>query len=328
VAGELLQVDHRAPSAAVAEALGIIGADTGLARVLEQVHQVADRPTAVLLRGETGTGKELIARVLHLLSHRRHRPFVVANCAAIPHELLESEAFGHVRGAFTGAVSDHAGWFESADAGTLLLDEVGDLHLDLQAKILRVLEDGGFRRVGASRTQRNRARIVASTHQPLERWIEEGRFREDLYYRLLVYPIELPPLRERREDIPALACHFLRSFGESHGRTGPRLSPSALALLVRQEWPGNVRELRNCMERLVLTCPRPVCEERDLLPLLCRRTANGNGGVEPLKDVERRAIEEALLRCGGNRTHAAKALGIGRRTLQNKLKAFGHDGEG
>jgi two-component system response regulator AtoC len=300
----------------------IVGQQTGLAEVMALVRKVATVDAPVLLRGETGTGKEVIARAIHRQSPRCRRPFVVANCAAIPRELMESEMFGHVRGAFTGAVADHAGFFETAGRGTLLLDEIGDLNLDLQAKILRVLEDGSFRKVGSSTMLRNRARIIASTHQPLEELMAESRFREDLFYRLNVLLITLPPLRERREDIPALARRFLRQA--RGGRPEPALREDALALLKDHPWWGNLRELRNCMEQAALVVTGPEIAANDLLPLLHRRTARPEADlVRPLDQIEYDAIIAALDRFGGNRTRAAEALGIGRRTLQNKLKLYG-----
>lgn len=301
----------------------IIGEDAGLQQVMTQVRLVAPSDATVLLRGETGTGKEVIARAIHRLSPRRGRPFVVANCAAIPRELMESEMFGHRRGAFTGAVNDHAGFFETAGAGTLLLDEIGDLDLDLQAKILRVLEDGSYRKVGSATNQRNRARVIASTHQPLERLMESGRFREDLFYRLNVFIIELPPLRARLDDLPALAMHFLRRAVSGRAERPPRLDDGAVALLRQHPWRGNLRELRNLMERVALICTGDTVTANDLDPLLHRRAAGAEElPALPLFELERRAIAAALARHGGNRTHAATALGIGRRTLQNKLKQY------
>lgn len=302
----------------------IIGDARGLRAVMDLVRQVASSDTTVLIRGETGSGKEVIARAIHRFSPRAHKLMVVANCAAIPHDLMESEMFGHVRGAFTGAVSDHAGYFEAAGTGTLLLDEIGDLDLDLQAKILRVLEDGRFRRVGGSSSLVNRARVIASTHQPLESLMEEGRFREDLYYRLNVLPIHIPPLRERRGDIPEMARQFLRQSCRGRRPDVPTLEPEALEALCTHPWWGNVRELRNCMERLALTVSRPRIHVVDVRPLLARRTPRpADANIQPLKSLEKQAIRDALARYGGNRTKAASALGIGRRTLQNKLKSFG-----
>lgn len=302
----------------------IVGEQTGLKAVMELVRRVADTDTTVLLRGETGTGKEVIARAIHRLSPRRHKPFVVANCAAIPRELMESEMFGHTRGAFTGAVANHAGFFETAGGGTLLLDEIGDLNMDLQSKILRVLEDGSYRKVGSSTALNNRARIIASTHQPLESLMEGERFREDLFYRLNVFPIELPPLRARMEDVPALARHFLHLASRGRHSGDPVLSEGALKALQEHPWWGNLRELRNCMERLAITVPGPAITAEDVRMFLHQRSAPQDElPARPLKDLERQAIISALERMGGNRTKAAEALGIGRRTLQNKLKLYG-----
>ena len=302
----------------------IVGERTGLAGVMDLVRRVASSDTTVLLRGETGTGKEVIARAIHRLSPRRRKPFIVANCAAIPRELMESEMFGHVRGAFTGAVASHAGFFETAGGGTLLLDEIGDLNLDLQAKILRVLEDGSYRRVGSSASLRNRARILASTHQPLEKLMEQGRFREDLFYRLNVFPIEVPALRSRLEDLPALSRHFLRIASRGRRSGEPVITEDAMKALEEHPWWGNLRELRNFMERLALTVSGPKITVDDVQMFLHQRPDQGVRHLDlPLKDLERHAILATLERCRGNRTKAAAALGIGRRTLQNKLKAYG-----
>jgi DNA-binding NtrC family response regulator len=301
----------------------IIGERTGLKAAMSLVKLVADSDTTVLLRGETGTGKEVIARAIHRLSQRRPRPFVVANCAAIPRELMESEMFGHRKGAFTGAIADHSGFFETTGNGTLLLDEIGDLNLDLQAKILRVLEDGSYRKVGSSTTLRNRARIIASTHQPLEKMMQEGRFREDLFYRLNVMPILLPPLRERKEDIPEFARYFLRICARGNHSREMDLTDEAVAVLEDHPWRGNLRELRNCMERLAIAAPGRTIEAEDVRLLLHHRPAEEQDfPIRQLRDLERRAIMATLERLDGNRTKAAEALGIGRRTLQNKLKQY------
>ena len=302
----------------------IIGERTSLRNVMDLVGRVAGSDTTVLLRGETGTGKEVIARAIHRLSPRRLRPFVVANCAAIPRELMESEMFGHTKGAFTNAVADHAGFFETAGIGTLLLDEIGDLNMDLQAKILRVLEDGSYRKVGSTTTIYNRARIVASTHQPLEKLMEVGRFREDLFYRLNVMPIHLPSLHERAEDIPELAMHFLRIYAGGNRAREPVLTEETFAILKEHPWRGNLRELKNCMERLAITAPGRTIGADDIRLLLHHRPAGEiDLSVRPLRDLERQAIIAALENLQGNRTKAAEALGIGRRTLQNKLKRYG-----
>lgn len=301
----------------------IIGKRTGLKIAMDLAERVAGSDTTVLLRGETGTGKEVIARAIHRLSPRRHRPFVVANCAAIPRELMESEMFGHTRGAFSGAVAEHAGFFETAGTGTLLLDEIGDLNMDLQAKILRALEDGSYRKVGSTTTLYNRARIIASTHQPLEKMMEEGRFREDLFYRLNVMPITIPPLRERTEDIPEFAMHFLRIYAQGNSAHGTVLTEDAIAVLKSHPWRGNLRELRNCMERLAITASGRAIDAGDVRQLLHHRPPEERElPVRRLEETERQAIIAALEKFDGNRTRTAEALGIGRRTLQNKLKQY------
>ena len=302
----------------------IIGERTGLKRTMEHVRSVADSDTTVLLRGETGTGKEVIARKIHRLSLRRNRPIVVANCAAIPRELMESEMFGHVKGSFTNAISEHVGVFETAGDGTLLLDEIGDLDYGLQSKILRVLENGTFKKVGAKKIQNSHARIIASTHQYLEKLIEEDRFREDLYYRLNVFPITLPPLRHRREDIPELARHFLRISAMGSRKRLAEIGDDAINILVDYPWPGNVRELKNFMERLAISMAGRTISADDVRMFLQQPAAGKQQfQVCELKEIEKQAIIAALDKFEGNRTKAAEVLGIGRRTLQNKLRSYG-----
>jgi DNA-binding NtrC family response regulator len=302
----------------------IVGERTGLRGVMELVHQVADSDTTVLLRGETGTGKEVIAREIRRHSARAKKPFVVANCAAIPRELMESEMFGHVRGSFTGAIADRAGFFETAGDGTLMLDEIGDLDYGLQAKILRVLEDGSFRKIGGNAPQSSRTRVIASTHQNLERLMEEGRFREDLFYRLNVFPINIPPLRHRKEDIPQLARHFLQAGSRGMRGIETEIVDDAIKVLVEYPWPGNVRELKNLMERLALTMAGKRIGAADVSVYLGQKPAyRQESEVLPLWETERRAIITALGRFSGNRTKTAEALEISRRGLQNKLKSYG-----
>ncbi len=302
----------------------MIGERTGLRMAMELVHSVADSDTTVLLRGETGSGKEVIARAIHRLSSRNKRPFIVANCAAIPRELMESEMFGHVKGSFTGAISEHAGVFETAGDGTLLLDEIGDLDYGLQAKILRALENGIFKKVGAKTPQNSHARIIASTHQPLEKLMEDNRFREDLYYRLNVFPITLPPLRHRREDIPELARYFLRNGAIGSRKKLAEIGDDAVAMLVDYPWPGNVRELKNFMERLAISMAGRTITADDVRMFL-QQPAVGKQEfqVRELSEIEKQAIVAALDKFDGNRTKAAEVLGIARRTLQNKLKSYG-----
>ena len=302
----------------------VVGEKTGLKSVMELVYQVSDSDTTVLLRGETGTGKEVIARRIRKLSERGKRPFVVADCAAIPKDLMETEMFGHLKGAFTGAIADHAGVFETAGDGTLLLDEIGDMNYDLQAKILRVLENGSYRRIGAKAPQNSRARILASTHQNLERLIEEKRFREDLYYRLNVFPITIPPLRHRKEDIPDFARFFLHEGARGSRGNLTEIDDGGISVLFDYPWPGNVRELKNFMERLAITMSGKTITADDVSGYLGKQSAGMKEfEVRPLKDIEKQAIMAALDKFEGNRTKAAEALGISRRGLQNKLKSYG-----
>ena len=305
----------------------IVGAELGLAPVMARLRRAAKSDVNVLVRGETGTGKELVALALHWSSRRRDGPFVVANCAAIPTELMESELFGHVRGSYTGAVSDHSGFFEAAADGTLLLDEIGDLHINLQAKILRVVEDGSFHRVGSAQPVRNRARLIAATNQPLELLMQHGRFRDDLFFRLDVLTIDIPPLRERRQDVPDLVRHFLVRAQERLALPIPALSPDAMSMLMDYGWPGNVRELRNVVERLMLNSTQVIQRVHVEHLLTSRTTGVPANAVRPLALVERDAIVHALRHFDGNRTRAAEALGIGRRTLQYKIREYGLDGQ-
>jgi transcriptional regulator with GAF, ATPase, and Fis domain len=294
------------------------------------VHQVAGTDTTVLIAGESGTGKELIARALHSGSLRQEMPFVPVNCAAIPEELLESELFGHVRGAFTGAHTARAGMFQLADGGTLFLDEVGDMPLVLQAKLLRVLQDQLVRPVGSDRTQRVDVRVIAATNKHLAKAVEKGAFREDLFYRLQVIPIQLPPLRARRSDIPLLLQHFLEKMNRKYGRNMD-LTPEALVHLWEYDWPGNVRELENIVERLVVLSedntitiehlPASVrafiSEKKIPTPTFDGNELNLQKAVELF---ENRLIDEALRRTNGNRSAAAQILGLKRTTLLSKLR--------
>jgi len=306
----------------------IVGTDPKIKRILEIVDQVADSTATVLVSGESGTGKEMIARAIHQGSARLGQPFVTLNCAAIPEQLLESELFGYVKGAFTGAQGTKVGKFEAADRGTLFLDEIGDMSLPLQAKILRVLQEGTFEPVGSNKTKQVDVRIVAATNRNLARMVEDGTFREDLYYRLNVIALELPPLRERKGDIPKLCVHFLEKCRV--GKTAlQEFSPEAMELLQAHPWPGNIRELENCILRLALLVPRAVAEPPDVRPLLGaagphRQQAGASSAatVRPLEDLEREAIVAALDHFEGNRTTAAQALGISVRKLQYKIKEY------
>ncbi len=310
----------------------LLGRSPAMRALLGQLEQVAATRSTVLLMGESGTGKELAARALHYNSDRAERPFVVIDCAAIPETLQESELFGHTRGAFTGAVAAKRGLFEEAHGGTLFLDEVGDLSAATQAKLLRVLQEGTIRRLGDTRTIQVDARIIAATNRDLPAEVRAGRFREDLFFRLNVLPLRLPPLRERPEDIPLLTEHFLRRFAAETGRPVRQIAPPALDCLMAYRWPGNVRELEHAIERAVLLSQGEALEVGDLPPAV---QGGGGQGVEeaPLSlreavarlnaDLERGLIRRALARTGGNRTEAAVLLGISRRALLYKLKEYG-----
>jgi two-component system response regulator AtoC len=304
----------------------IVGGSPPMRELFGLIEKVAPTRSAVLVTGETGTGKELVARAIHRLSPRGGRLFVPLNCAAIPSELLESELFGHVRGAFSGAQSDREGKFATADGGTLFLDEIGDMDQRLQAKLLRALEEGVIEPVGSNRRVRVDVRIVSSTNRDLEVAIREGRFREDLFYRLNVFRLHLPPLRERKEDVPALAASFLRDFGRELGKGPLGLRPPATAALEGYAWPGNVRELRNLMERAAVLVGGSEVGE-DLVRTLLPPTQEGRDGDldldAALAEVERKTILRALAATNDDKPAAASLLGIGERTLWTKLKKHG-----
>jgi DNA-binding NtrC family response regulator len=309
---------------------GLVAESRPMQAALDLVARVAEHNTTVLITGESGTGKEVIARAIHRASPRAGRAFVGINCAAIPESLLESELFGHVRGAFTGASADKAGLFDQADGGTLLLDEIGELPGPLQAKLLRVLQEGEIRRVGDQKTRRVDVRVLAATARDLAAEVAAGRFREDLFYRLNVVAIELPPLRERREDIAPLARHFVARLAQRFGRP-LALSDVAVAWLGEQEWRGNVRELENAIERAVVLTDEEILEPENFAPVPPLRTAERGPGGEAgtLKDVveatERQAIAAALEASGGNRRAAAQRLDVSLRTLFYKMSRYGLD---
>lgn len=305
----------------------ILGKSPQMQRLLEQVAQVARTDATVLIEGESGTGKELSARAIHGNSARAEGPFVPVNCAALPESLLESELFGHIKGAFTGAGTTRKGLFEEADRGTILLDEIGDTTLAMQAKLLRVLQDGEIRRVGSSTPIRVDVRVLAATNKSLQEMVRAGTFREDLFYRLNVVSLRVPPLRERREDIVDLAHHFLKRSRERLGKPVVEFTREALELLQRHPWPGNVRELENAVERAVVLCPENRIRPEDLPPAVRDRSAaivagSGYPGLS-LRDAEREHILTTLRECHGNQAKAAELLGIGRNTLWRKLKEYG-----
>ena len=310
----------------------MVGQSPALTEIRDQIARVAPTNGRVLILGESGTGKELIARAVHKMSHRAKNSFVKVNCAAIPEELIESELFGSDRGAFTGAVKTRDGKFLQADGGTLFLDEIGDMSLSVQAKVLRALEQGEFERVGGAKTFRVDVRVIAATNKNLHAEVEQGKFREDLYFRLNVIPLTAPPLRERREDIPALAEHFLNAYAEENGFLPKALSAEARDLLLQYDWPGNIRELKNLVERLSIMVSGDTIYPEDLPTLDGMSIPRQPGSFPDLgagktlrqvrEAVERHYIAEALERHKGNVTRASNALGIERTNLHKKIKQY------
>jgi DNA-binding NtrC family response regulator len=292
---------------------------------MAQVERVAASETRVSILGETGTGKELIARTLHERSPRRAGPFVTLNCAAVPAELIESELFGHEKGAFTGAALRHAGKFEQAHRGTLVLDEIGDMPLAMQAKLLRVLEEGEVERVGGDRPIAVDARVLVATLRNLDELVESGHFRQDLYHRIYVFPLRLPPLRERLEDIPVLVEHFARQIADQNGWKPKIFAPEAIEELRRYNWPGNVRELRNVVERLLLLCD--ACVDRDAVEMVLPASGRASHGAlaERVEAFEREAVLAELERHGFQMTETAKALGLERSHLYKKCQQLSID---
>jgi transcriptional regulator with GAF, ATPase, and Fis domain len=316
----------------------LVGVSEPIRQVLDFVRKVADSDSTVMIQGESGTGKELVARMLHFNSLRRDRPLVPVNCGAIPENLLESELFGHEKGAFTGATNTRMGRFELANGGTIFLDEIGEMSLSLQVKLLRVLQERAFERVGGNRTIQVDVRIVAATNQDLESLVEEKRFRQDLFYRLNVIPIVIPPLRERRSDIPLLIDHFLARFNQTKHTAISGIEPDALRLLANYDWPGNIRELENMVERLVVLKKQGRLLVSDLPEKICRKQAApelteqfiqfSEDGINLSREVEqyeKHLIVEALRKANGVTTKAAQLLQLNRTTLVEKLKRRGVD---
>jgi DNA-binding NtrC family response regulator len=308
----------------------IVGRHPSMVKIYELIAQVAQTPATVLITGESGTGKELIARAIHRQGPRREQPFVAVNLAAIPEPLLESELFGHEKGAFTGAYQKKLGKFELAHGGSLFLDEVGSLRVDLQAKLLRVLQEREVERLGSTRSMKVNVRILAATNLDLKRAVRERAFREDLYYRLNVVPVEVPPLREHREDIPLLVEHFIRKYNREFGKEVHGISPGALPMLMNYPWPGNVRELENIIERSVALATGPVIHLKDLpLDLALSNHAAPGAPDAPLslrqarEQFELQFILRALERVDWNQSKAARLLGLHRNTLIAKLAAWG-----
>ncbi len=324
--------------AAVSQSLSgrqLVGNGPAARKLLEEIRRVAPYKTGVLISGESGTGKELVARTVHELSPRREHPWVAINCSAIPRDLMESELFGYVKGAFTGATQNRLGRLEQAQGGTLFLDEIGDLDLGLQAKLLRVIQEREYSPVGSDQVRTVDVRFIAASNRDLKELVREGKFREDLYYRLDVYNIVVPPLRERLEDIPLLAQTFLQQLAADTGKDVKGFTPAALEVLNRYTWPGNVRELRNTVERSLLSAHGEWIDAVDLPNAIAGTAAHGGGeGLAPemagaqdldawLAEVERRAIQQALAQTHGVQAHAAKKLGITERSLWHRIKKLG-----
>jgi len=332
-----LEVENRALRARVDRRFVIVGESSAIGRLREQIAMAAPTNGRVLISGENGTGKELVARHIHLLSQRQEKPFIEVNCAAIPEELIESELFGHTRGAFTGAVADRRGKFELAHSGTLFLDEIGDMSLKTQAKVLRALQEQVIEPVGGQHSVRVDVRIIAATNKDLLDEIRAGRFREDLFFRLNVIPIHVPPLRERGDDVVLLARHFITEIAREYGRRLKQLTPEAEAVLHAFRWPGNVRELRNVIERVMIMVPGEQISAADLAFLGVSSPAHVRGvgaasllpasEVLPLysarDDWEREYIRAALAACDGNISRTADVLGVERSNLYRKMKGLG-----
>ena len=326
--GQIPEQDARQPTPSI-ETTDLIGNSPTMQQLLNTVALVAPTDTTVLILGESGTGKELVADTVHTNSERGQKPLVKVNCAALPENLLESELFGHEKGAFTGAIAKRKGRFEVANGGTIFLDEIGEIPLSVQVKLLRVLQEQQFEPVGSSKTMSVDVRVIAATNRNLEEEVEQGRFREDLFYRLNVFPIRVPPLRERKEDIAMLAEHFLTKFSAKHKRQIKGFTPRSLDLMMRYEWKGNIRELENSVERSVILCR----EEYIAPPHLPAPIQSLGSDAEPdvpdpesgitLKEMEKQLILSTLKQFDGNRTKTAETLGISRRSLQMKLKEYG-----
>jgi DNA-binding NtrC family response regulator len=306
----------------------LIGSSSGMQSVYETIRRVAGFKSTVLVTGESGTGKEMVVRAIHELSPRSGGPFIAINCAAVPASLLESELFGHERGAFTGAQVRSTGYFEAASQGTLFIDEIGELDINLQAKLLRALETGTITPVGSPREKPVDVRVIAATNADLQMAVEDKRFRPDLFYRLNVVRIHVPPLRERLEDLPALVRHLLERLCREHGLAVPEIEPGAMSALQRYSWPGNVRELRNTLESILILGQKPVVTEADLPPQVrkageANALGSGTGGMIDLDAAEKATLEKALRQSAGDRVRAAELLNISVRTMYRKMARYG-----
>ncbi len=314
-----------APARVPASRGGLIGESRAIQGVLRAIEKAAHAKATILISGESGTGKELAARAIHYSSPRASAPFVPVNCGSIPEDLLESELFGHVKGAFTGARESRAGFFQTADGGTIFLDEIGDTSLPMQAKLLRVLQNGEIYMVGSSRPHEVDVRVLAATNKDLHKLVDNRVFREDLFFRLNVITVSMPPLREREDDVLLLASHFTRKFSEELGRPVPRFSDKALQVLRKYHWPGNVRELENLVQRLAVMTEGKMIDVPDLPSTMRFSLSRGAGLNRTLAEVEVEHIRRVVESVGGNKTKAAEILGIDRKTLREKLKSQGAD---
>ncbi len=319
---EMLQIQQRIDI--TTEYCGIVGKDPKMQAIYKLIEDIAPSDTTVLIQGESGTGKELVAGAIHQKSLRKHNPFVVINCSAYPANLLESELFGHEKGAFTGAVRQKTGRFEQADGGTVFLDEIGEIPPSAQIKLLRVIQTQKFERIGGERTLTVNVRIIAATNKELVQEVKAGQFREDLYYRLNVIPIQLPPLRKRRNDIPLQARYFLQRFAAEQGKEIKEFSPQAMRLLLDYPWPGNVRELENSIEAAVVLTHGKRIEISDFPSALLQDTGAPIEAGSPgtIMENEARLLKEVLEECSWNKMEAARRLGISRNTLYRKLKKY------
>ncbi|MEK6776269.1 MAG: sigma-54 dependent transcriptional regulator [bacterium] len=304
----------------------IIGKSKGMQEVFELIERVSDGKSTVLIQGKSGTGKELVAKAIHYNGPRKNKPFMAVNCSAIPETLLESELFGHVKGAFTGAITTKSGLFEEADGGTLFLDEIGDISLAMQVKLLRVLQEREIKPVGGTESRKIDIRLIAATHQNLMEKIKQGTFREDLYYRLNVININIPPLKDRAEDIPLLARHFLDLYAKENNRSGMTISREVLEAFMNYPWTGNVRELENTIERAVILCNGNEITLQDLPPLFLKESKEGLERQDiarlSLEEVEKEHIKHVLESVGGHKMKAAEILKVDRRTLYRKLQSY------
>ena len=304
----------------------MVGKSQAVQRLLDTIQQIAPSKASVLITGESGVGKEVVANAIVSYSDRSNRPFIKVHCAALNENLLESELFGHVKGAFTGAISETRGRFEQADGGTIFLDEIGEISQSTQIKLLRVLQEHEFEKVGGEKTVKVDVRVLAATNRNLEQEMKEGRFREDLYYRLNVVRLEVPPLRDRKEDIPLLAMHFLNKYAKENNKNIEGFTNSARSALFNYEWPGNIRELGNCIESAVVMCRGNLIDLNDL-PVNISRSPRTDEITVPLgstmEEAEKLIITSTLAWCGGNKTKTADVLGLGRKTVQRKLEEYG-----